>query len=326
MLITLNEKIKYDFNYKKTNTRMKNKITLIMISIIFITSCENKIALTPNLDDFMVSVESATVKVGDSVRFHFKGNPDLISFYSGEPLHQYEFKDGRIIKTTGTTLAFKSAVLQLGQDNQLSVLVSTDYNNQGNGYTDIVAAQWAEITDRFIFGTSGVYKESEEKDISDVIKENQPFYIGFRYTNKISEGNPRRWFIQGLSLRAKTESVGDIELSVPNNFGGYELVEQFADSLKSASSLSVTTIILEGNPDLPNDIAETWAISPPFITGEFDYGPDRPIGIKGFDSDINTYSYIYTEPGVYNVVFVAKNINVDQEKEITRNIQIIVEE
>lgn len=68
------------------------KILLLPILCLLLSACNKKEVLAP---DFNVSIgqEKTTFKVGEQVDFTFSGNPNYITFYSGEPGHIYEFRD-----------------------------------------------------------------------------------------------------------------------------------------------------------------------------------------------------------------------------------------
>ena len=70
--------------------RILSFITILAVSAMLM-SCEKD--LTPEPLSFNVTTASSTYHAGDTVRFIFSGNPDIITFYSGEPGTNYEFKD-----------------------------------------------------------------------------------------------------------------------------------------------------------------------------------------------------------------------------------------
>jgi hypothetical protein len=74
----------------RANLIIMRNLVYLLVAVIICTSCEREKVSVPSLE---VSVTSATYKAGDTVTFNFKGNPDNITFYSGEPGHQYEHRD-----------------------------------------------------------------------------------------------------------------------------------------------------------------------------------------------------------------------------------------
>ena len=76
-------------------------IYTILISALVMTSCNKE--MTKGLEDVSVSVTPGanvtvdglmvTVKKGEPVVFNINGDPDFVTFYSGEIGHQYTYND-----------------------------------------------------------------------------------------------------------------------------------------------------------------------------------------------------------------------------------------
>ena len=139
---------------------MKYKYYFMILGMFLITSCDKK-GLQVDALDLDVTTDATTYKAGQEITFNIikGGYADVISFYSGETLHEYAFKDGRTIdvKGVGATMAFTSSV-QLGtQANQLFVMASTDFNGDYSSLAKIKAATWTDITSRFALGTGTAF-------------------------------------------------------------------------------------------------------------------------------------------------------------------------
>src|SRR5690554_7567242 len=117
------------------------KICSIIILFLVLYSCDNTIQPTTGLDDFEVTVFNSNVTVGQEVVFSFNSNPDIIYFYSDEMYHQYEYRNGRILGLESIDLSFDTAFPSKSdpQENQFSVMISTNYIDTGNEYDDIVS-------------------------------------------------------------------------------------------------------------------------------------------------------------------------------------------
>lgn len=70
--------------------RILSFITILAVSAM-LASCEKDLKLDP--PSFDVTTISNTYHVGDTINFIFSGKADIISFYSGKPGNNYEFKD-----------------------------------------------------------------------------------------------------------------------------------------------------------------------------------------------------------------------------------------
>lgn len=79
---------------------MMKKIFLFPVLLLLLSACNKKEVAAPG---FGVTTEKnvTTFKAGDEVNFLFSGNPDYITFYSGEAGHMYEFRD-RVTATART--------------------------------------------------------------------------------------------------------------------------------------------------------------------------------------------------------------------------------
>ncbi len=75
-----------------------------------------------------------------------------------------------------------------------------------------------------------------------------------------------------------------------------------------------------------NDPAsEHWAISKGITIDKVDLGPDWSTAIKGLTSPVLVeYRYTYNKAGTYKATFIASNGNIDQQKQVTKEITITV--
>ncbi|SMD14283.1 DUF5017 domain-containing protein [Pedobacter nyackensis] len=308
---------------------MKLKYYSILLALIALGSCSKEIEIDKGIEDFKVKTTSLTYKVNDDVNFEFEGNANLVTFFSGETFNQYDFKEGRIVETNGLDLGFTSAnpVLTGGQSNQLSVMASTDFNGDYNSFSSVQQATWTDISSRFVYGTSATFVASGTKSIADLIAAGKPLYIAYKYITRpqLISGPARSWLVQGFSITSNT-SVGTLTLTDMNN-AGFRIVDQNAETAPAKSSVSISRVTLNGNEfTLENDPqTENWAISKPIYTGLIDNGPDRPVSIKGTaDAPLKKYTYNYSKKGVYQVYFIATNVNVYQKEDVVRKLEITI--
>jgi hypothetical protein len=231
---------------------MKLKYYNMLLGLLLMASCskEIKVAKAPGFD---VTTEATTYKVGQEITFNIKGgDADIISFYSGETLNDYAFKDGRAIdvKGAGATMAFQSSV-QLGtQANQLSILASTDFNGDYSSLAKVKAATWTDITSRFALGTKTVFLASGTKEISDLMVPGKPIYIAFKYVTKpqATNGLARNWFIQAFVIKSDTMLNNTVSLNLtdqPN--AGFRIVDENQENAPALSLITSTRVSLYGN-------------------------------------------------------------------------------
>nr|WP_121273240.1 DUF5017 domain-containing protein [Pedobacter schmidteae] len=308
---------------------MKFKYYALFAALFSTASCSKELEINPGIDNFKVNTSSVTYKVGEDVNFEFEGNPNLITFFSGEVFSDYTFKDGRVLDSEGLDLSFTTAnpTATGAQSNQFSVMASTDFNGNYSDFSSVQQATWIDISNRFTYGTSATFVASGTKSVADLVVPGKPLFIAYKYLTKpqATFGVVRNWYVQGFSLTCNT-SVGTLTLIDMNNVG-FRIVDQNPETAPSRSAVSLTRVTLFGNEFTPeNDPqSEHWAISKPIYTGKIDNGPDRPISIKGnADAQLKKYTYNYTKKGVYQVYFVATNMNVYNRQDVVRKLEITI--
>ena len=312
---------------------MKIKNYLYIALMLVFAGCERDTTVPE--PEFEVSTEAATYAVGEKVKFNFTGNPDLISFYSGETLNSYAFKDGRVVEGGELKLSFESSVQFGSQANQVSVLYSTDFDGDFT-VTDGVfkgADAFKDITSRFKLATNNVYRSSGEVDISDLRVEDKPIYIAFKYnvknqspTNQGGFGLGRTWIVRNFSFVSET-SIGNLLLG-DNATAGFRQIDLKPDIAPMRSTLTAANIRMVAHAANATNISvETanWTISKRFEVGDQDLGPDRPIPVKGMqDGEVTSFSHTYSKPGNYKVYFKAKNATIDDQKEVIREVNLTI--
>ncbi|MEQ7801620.1 DUF5017 domain-containing protein [Pedobacter sp. ASV1-7] len=316
---------------------MNRKIETIILSaaLLVFGACSKDIPLTPGLDQFNVTSSALTYKLGDTVKFSLVGNPDLISFYSGELYKQYEYKEGRDITLGEAELSFSSAYPPLAagspapQVNPLSVMLSTDFNGKYNSYENVDKATWTDITNKFVYGDNATYKASGKLDITNYIVPGKPLYLAYKYVTKpiAANGPARSWYVYNIELTSK--SIYESHLLGNLISSEFKLVEK-VPSVPSLSTYTTTRITLSPYRYVettdPDPGTETWAISKAFNMEILDKGPDRPFIIKGNeDAKVTNFSHVYTEEGTYKVHFIGTNANVDgsDKKVIEMTIKVV---
>lgn len=300
---------------------MKHIFVLISL-FVALTGCTQKLEVSA--PEFNVTQEKITARAGEEVKFLFTGNPDLITFYSGEVLHDHTFSAGRIVKTNSLTFSFRTNVEFGKQPDQLRIMASADFNG-GATFEDVTAASWTDITNRFALATNATYKSSGEADLTD-LGAGKPLFLAFRYVvkNPTVYGTGNVWRIQNFLLTAQT-SIGLLSMGNMQN-AGFRIYEQKQKIAPCRSSISTTTLQLIA-PVLVDSTrtveTECWIVTKGFNTGDIDYGPDRPVAIKGYaDPKIKEATYIYPSPGNYRAVFAAYNGNTAGRKEVIREVDV----
>ncbi|WP_129717432.1 DUF5017 domain-containing protein [Pedobacter sp. SYP-B3415] len=310
---------------------------LLSLLLLFAAACDKSMDVSaPGFEVTGYSVKNAIDSAGNAVKsvtFTFSGNADVVSFYSGETLRDYAFKDGRIVKTKNVQMSFSSnCKLNSGTaalNNQLSVVASTNFSGQ---LTDeaVQAATWKDISDRFQLSplvTTDNFLPSGTADMSDLFEKGKPLYIAFKYVTPPQTTAIRhtQWRIRDYLLARTTDlgvNVLGSQSASPWNMYHKGPVES------GRSSNTTTQIILRGNNSAANfsQPTEDWAVSPALqITEDTDNGPDRPFAIKNrIELPLTSYSFNYVKPGKYKAVFVATNVTSGQEVQVVKSIDLVI--
>lgn len=307
---------------------MRNIIYLLLPALILFTSCNTEIPLFSNINDFNVSTQKNEYKVGEEVTFNFEGDADVITFYSGELFHDYKFNEGRLIPFDRAILSFQTSKPNVGgaQDDQLRVMLSTDFNGDYSDFSNVEAATWTDITHLFTLATSPTFTTSGEVDLSGYIVKGKPVYIAFKYIlQPMDKGRAGIWWVESLTFSAGSSlissTLGNIETS------GFQIMDMHPNLAPSRSTQTSTRITLRGYEQTAenNLYTETWAVSTGFSTNDIDRGPDIPLAIKATrDSKLTSFGYTYEEPGTYKATFVATNATIDNSARVVKDVTLTI--
>ncbi|MFT4094230.1 MAG: DUF5017 domain-containing protein [Niabella sp.] len=317
-------------------------VSYIIIFIAILAGCHKAFEVTE--PSFEVSTNTLTVKVGDSVIFYLEGNPDIITFYSGEIGNDYAYVDqDRILPTDSVLVSFQSQVRsQSGtsatycQDSQFHVCVSKDLVFSGTTASDsaqsVQNATWEDISDRFTLCTlecssTTAYASSGTANIVDLFETEVPLYFAFRYINKPNAeyGNANIWRFSSFTMASVTDSSGSATMTDQANAGW---VPVFIGDGWDATRFTNTGSIITMRGYTTNTIdQELWCIANPVEITDTNLGHEYGIGIKSVgDAPLTSYGHQFNEAGVYTVTFVAANSSVYGRKEVVRQLQITVTE
>lgn len=305
---------------------MKRYNLFLAILIMACISCTKDSAVdTP---EFNVDAETFTVKAGTPVVFNFKGSPDMLSFYSGETGRSYDFASANRKFESKITLLFDSQILDGSQDNQFSVLASSDFNGTYD-LDNIHAANWTDITSRFRLATHAdnrILVPSGEMQVSDLFAGNKPAYLAFKYITKPQTLNGRYnlWRVQNMLLQSEDEINGKV--LVMNQAGGAWKMIQSSNYEANRGSIISNNITFMGNGTNKDVETEAWVISKSVSAAtKTDLGPDRPVAIKSLsDPTLKNYSYVYTKKGTYTATFIGINADLNETKKEVKQMTIVV--
>jgi hypothetical protein len=309
-----------------------NTFFILLIAVVGSFACKKELKVeAPDLTVNGYTVKEVLDSTGNSVKevtFELSGKADVVSFYSGLMGNDYAFRDGRILGVDGILLSFSTTINNGTQDDQLTVMVSSDFD----GTPDIArirAAHWTDVTNRFALNVRGASASlpSGVSNLMDLRVPGKPLYIGYRYICKPQSqyGANSTWRIRAFSLQSET-ALGVTSLATLTT-ADWMLVNDGAivDPNRGAVIESSGAIRLNGNHLNKEVETESWAISKGFEIGETDMGPDRAIGIKTvIDPPLTRFSYGYSVPGTYKVTFVASNVNYKGGESVVRELEVVI--
>ncbi|MEJ2884309.1 DUF5017 domain-containing protein [Pedobacter sp. GR22-6] len=285
--------------------------------------------------EFNATVNKSTYKVGDTVVFNMEGNPDFVTFYSGEYGNDYAYIGGRTLDIKSFKLAFQTRVRNGNQPNQFSVHISNNFNGKFD-IESVRSGNFQDITSMFTLSTvNTVYANSGEVDLTPMVTDKtKPLYIGFRYICKPQtaasgpNGTQRNWDVRELTLKTLT-NIGETT-AIDQLSGAWSLVESGAilEEGRNTVNLSSGLITLRGNATAAGKLVETeaWAISKAVDLNTVILGPDKSIPVKSLSETlVPLFSHVYTQPGTYKVVFVYTNHRIEGKKTALKEIEITVE-
>ncbi len=312
------------------------KLFLISIIALGLSSCNKKEA--PELK-FNVTTEKISYNVNDTVVFKISGNPDQVTFYSGETGKKYELRDGEIVKgDTSLNLSFSTQRrygLDTDHPQSLRFFVSQTFNGNYSTAT-FNESDWIDVTDKFtlspIVGNDVDYTPSGTVNVNNLgvtLDKSKPIYFAFRYKSGENKGSTHpRWYVNTFNLISKNALTGD-PLTIGNvtsmNWNLLKL-ESKGLSWTYAAATGIRVASIASTVAAPAPASLTWAVSKPVEFKAFEdvNGINRGTALKNMSTRLDEYTYVYTQPGTYKVTFVASNENVYGGGKVVKEVEIVV--
>lgn len=302
---------------------MKARYIIIPI-LMCMVSCQHKISFPV---DYNVILDSGnTYYAGDPVTFNF-GNAEVdnLVFYSGETGHQFCYKDRydvaiEDVKSAKLVLRYQG---RYGQAGALDVYVTRNAEMpSGNDaaadrlLVQKMSAEAASSEDRSIEGWTRLdYAEgastvwtTQEYDITDYL---EGFSIALHWHPATNQVVQRTYWISG---NVEVELVGMAPSSMTLPELGFisvsandEVEDPYEKNGKNGTVIFNKTetadIVMQGAPaDGLTYAIDSWVFSIPKQLTKV--APDRGEVIKTMQNYLDSYSYIYEQPGYYTATFV----------------------
>lgn len=323
---------------------MKHKI-FIFIALIAWIGCQDELhkdfALSVDTDGIDKIGDTIVVKKSEAIDFFIKGNPDVITFYSGEIGHEYakhDLAESSVEDFISSELTFSSSARFGVIPGTLRVFLSKDFEglSKNNKKQDSILVEnhnWIEITEACKLPTANAQVSSTRIPISEYI--GSPVTFAFLYeTNQNASPQPA-WEIRGLQIE-NTMKVGNSKnsiLAARMNFTPLDMYSEESDTYtpnsETAGKWFLNNINNATNPlmkiqvsPIDSPINKDWLISEPVKLNAREY--DRGTAIKNITGYVDKYSYTYNNTGTYVVTFVGKKVNFETSKQSVKHIFIKV--
>lgn len=292
------------------------KIFIIALSILLAVACTKKEVADPG---FNVSANKENYTTADTVFFSFSGTPWSVTFFSGEPYHKYENRE-RVTADGKPIFQFSSTVTSGTQINTLSLLVSSDFNGSYDS-TSIYQATWTDITDRAKLAINSTSVASGAIDLTQFINNDHPVYIAFKYTGYENSAQ-RNWTLKSLTLdNVLVDNTSYNLLDISESAAAFKPVLMKNTAVKW--TVSTSQLNFKGGTTATSPEAEGWVISKPLNLRKV--LPDYGVALKNMTTVMDSYYYIYPNPGNYTATFVVANTNRYDSKAAVHEVPVVIQ-
>lgn len=318
---------------------MKKNIPAFIVSLALLSACSKDLPVKSL--SFTAAATNTTLQLGDTAIFNFTGEPDFISFYSGETGHRYAYRN-RTTAEGKPVLSFTSARANGNQSNSLQLMISSSFTGVKTEDTAatvaaIQAGNWTDITSRAILST-GSAKPSGEIDLSDFAGSGKPVYIAFRHNGykgsayskwtitefEVTNNLPDNTSYLIANMAAPTTEILNYGVSTYSpGFVAATVTGPYKWVISGGKSLVITGAT---SPATATDDSENWAIIGPIDLRKVT--PDLGLPIKMISENMEKFPFKYQYPaaGSYEATFEASNANAGGVKSAVQSVKITVNE
>ena len=319
---------------------------------IYIWACATLIALgscnemEPEEPNFSVEPSQTEVAVGEPISFFFDGNPNFITFFSGEEGHQYVHRNREILDISDIDSSYISftAELKYGiQKKPLRVYLSNNFPGltlkDTIGDRELIQThQWVDITEQCKLVDGKLTKVG--KFSLDDYRDNMT--LAFQFLGSTETSPQRTAIVSNIKVANVLQSGKKIEVADASqlNFSCFDINPSNTEKncykkVTSGSLIKGTWSLIEiakNKIQLQGGIMsskpwannEDWLISTPMKLNKCT--PDTGESIKDINRRLSYYDHTFTTPGTYTVTFLAGNSNIEGDKVEIKEVTIKVTE
>lgn len=335
---------------------MKLNKLLMAIGIAGITfsSCENELSKDAELNINVATGngvgfdgQTITVKKGTSVEFLFNGDPDFLTFYSGEAGKEYKYRERITVdeaEIATSNLKFTLAPQYGNPANILTMYVSESFpglekNNFANDSVLVEKHEWKELIPASDFPET-VKNKSFEIDMKSYM--GKRIAVAICYRGQINTTAQTRFTFNSMQIVNKMAN-GQETAFAASSFGFTPVNMQ--NRLNLSDQTGMTTNRAYGtvtnntsgiwnfkdmnaffihSSNANTMLKYSWLVSNLFVVNAC--SPDTGTGLKNISQSLDKYSYTYSNAGTYTATFVGTNGNYKQETSVVREYKVVVTE
>ena len=310
-----------------------------------------------------VQGNEVTVKAGTSVVFNISGDPDNISFWSGEEGSAYANKDRIVVDTNevkSSTLHFKiwarygngdctKDVLHMYMSENFPGIAGNDFEADAKLMNEF---QWTDFASRLTDKDGknitlpqapvGNIKQAPEYSVNITDLLGKRIAFAFHYQGlKNTAAQPRfefsQFYIENKMKNGTTSKLyaGDLGFT-PINMQCKENLEdqrgmttnrEYGSVTNNVSGIWNLTDIKNGNFAIHSSAANKALKNSWLVSNLFvanACSPDKGLTVKNMSQSTDSYKYTYTKPGKYTATFIGTNSNFKHESRVIRELTINV--
>lgn len=337
--------------------KLNNLLIAFGVAAFVFTSCESELVREAELninvstENEAVSFDGQTITVpkGTPVEFHFTGDPDYLTFFSGEAGKEYRYRERITVdenEIESSTLKFTLG-LQYGIPTDiLTMFVSKEFPGlEKNDFeSDSVLVEkhfWETLIPASDFPTSvSPSTRAYEVDMKPYL--GQRIAVAIRYQAPDPTVTQTRFTFNNLQIVNKMSS-GQETAFTASSFGFTPINMLYRHNLSDQKSMTsnraygTVTNNTSGiwnfvdmnaffiHSSSANTVAKySWLVSNLFVVNAC--SPDAGTGLKNITQSLDSYQYTYNTPGTYTATFVGTNGNYKKETSVVREYTVVVTE
>lgn len=340
-----------------------HKLYIVPMFLVALTGCQSELEQSVALDVSIIPNENVTtvgdtlvVKKGSPMVFNLVGDPDYLTFFSGERGHQYIYKDrDRVDPNDIESSKLKFSIwYQYGNattaTDLMHMYISDSFPGllKSNFNADSVTVEshaWKDLVDPTALpqapGTAAK-AVSFEVDLASYL--GSRFAIALKYQAKDNSASQPKVYIVDMKIvntmkdgSTSTLYAGNFGLTPVNMMAHFNLDDQ--TSLSTNKEYGTVTNNTSGIWNLKDAatgnffihssntgkvLKYSWLVSDLIMANAS--SPDAGTAVKNITQRLDAYTYTYNQVGTYKATFLATNSNYKAESRTIRELNIKVVE